>query len=575
MKKKILPFMLCILFVSICTEVSAQEEININSVILCTDINYPDALVAATVANKIGAPVLLTDKNSIPDETMNNIENFNVETVYIIGGPAVVSERVENELKDMGYEVIRIWGMTRYGTSARVAEYFWADGSDKAVLVWDKVGNPEGGNDELVVTAKDLAQSNDIPLLITSTGKLSSVVSDALSNLRVKEIFLVGNFNENLLSELDGMGIAVSEEFRGNSSRIRKKITERIQNKAMAEGNRTRLVVVAVGNWRDAVGAPFHPGRSITRLIKNESEIPNLIEEINSNSYEDIKVVGKPELADRICDSLSSADIDAECITGNASKIAARIAEREIKRIQKLRERFMNRMNRIIEKLREIADDINQSCSEYFELANSTIVRLEDNISDIQEYKETIRKLYQDRRECVKAIKKGNYSNARNLAQKIKSGTELVRWKLRNLTPGEIQQMIDSEIQNKSEFRNSIKEEVKAITSEIKEIVKEFKTTDAELCLEQMGILERLENAGNISQVQNRISTVKMYCEKAKKEVRKSPKIDRPVATVPTSVTTISKKKEIPMTINVTQTSIEMPTQGNKHETGDVKGGMR
>jgi len=570
MKKKLFSLIVSIFCISLCAAISAQE-MDIDSAILCTDINYPDALVAAAVANKIGAPVLLTDKNSIPDETMNNIENFNVETVYIIGGPAVVSERVENELKGRGYEVIRIWGMTRYGTSAEVAEYFWTEGSDKAVLVWDKVGTPEGGNDELVVTAKDLAQSNDIPLLITSTGKLSSVVSDALSNLGVKEIFLVGNFNENLLSELEEMGIAVSEEFKGNSSKIGKKIRERIQNRTMAEGNRTRLVVVAVGNWRDTIGAPFHPGRSVTRLIKNESEIPNLIEEINSNSYEDIKVVGVPSLADRICDSLSSAGITADCITGNANKIAARIAEREIRRIQKLRERFMNRMNRIIEKLREVADEINQSCSEYFELANSTIVRLEDNISDIQGYKETIRKLYQDRSECVKAIKKGNYGNARNLAQKIKSGAELVRWKLRNLASEEIQQMINSEIQNRSEFRDSIKEEVRAITSEIKETVKEFKTTDAKLCQEQMEILERLENAGNISQVQNRISTVKMYCERAKKEVRKNSRVERPV----TTVTVISKKKEIPTTINVTQTSIEIPTQEDKHETGNVKRSMR
>jgi len=139
----------------LCSIVSAQD---IDSVILTTTENYPDSFVAAVAANKIGSPVLLTDKNEIPIDTKNQLNELKPTTVYIIGGPSVIGARVENSLKGQGYEVIRIWGITRYGTSTEVAQYFWVGGSEKAVLVWDKTGTPDNGNEDMLVMAKDLAR---------------------------------------------------------------------------------------------------------------------------------------------------------------------------------------------------------------------------------------------------------------------------------------------------------------------------------------------------------------------------------------------------------------------------------
>jgi putative cell wall-binding protein len=131
----------------------------IDSVILASEAHYPDALVAGVAANRIGAPLLLTEPGRMSQETLDEIEGLNVSRIYIIGGPYAVNEGVEDELSGK-YTVIRIWGMTRFGTSAAIAEYFWQE-SSKAVLVWDVLGLPAAGNSEIIAKARDLALGQD------------------------------------------------------------------------------------------------------------------------------------------------------------------------------------------------------------------------------------------------------------------------------------------------------------------------------------------------------------------------------------------------------------------------------
>lgn len=458
--------LLCFAFIFLCISATAQVT-SIDAVILSTNVNYPDSFISAAAAEKIGVPVLLTNKDSIPNETMNEIEILNAKTIYIIGGPAVVGVEVEDELKNKGYDVIRIWGMTRYGTSSEVAKYFWSEGSDEAVIVADNTETPERGNSDFVITARDLAKSINRPLLITSNDTLSSSVYDTLKSLGVKRVKLVGNFDNSIINELNDMGIEISEKFSGNASEVARRIREKIKSRTRAEGNKTRLVVVAVANWKDKISAPYHPGNSVTRLISNESQIPRLIEDIKSSDYEDIKVVGIPWLADDICDALVAQGIDVECITGNVTRVAARMVEKEIFRIQKIREKFKNGISKIADKLKERVEEINQTCIEFFELANSTIDALEENITDIQEYRNIIRELNYKRTECLDSISRGNYTRARDMAQRIKSNVEMMRWRLRNLTRPEFQRRIEWEIRSIAVAGREI-ERVRSLTEDLK-----------------------------------------------------------------------------------------------------------
>jgi putative cell wall-binding protein len=80
--------------------------------------NFPDALSIAPVAADQGAPILLVESNSIPTATANKLKNY--EEKFVIGGKAVVSDSIVNNLK-----ATRISGEDRYETSFEVAEYFF------------------------------------------------------------------------------------------------------------------------------------------------------------------------------------------------------------------------------------------------------------------------------------------------------------------------------------------------------------------------------------------------------------------------------------------------------------------
>lgn len=101
-------------------ETSAKIAANLssNTAILATGVNYPDALSVAAYASKKGYPILLTQKDSIPDVIKTSLAN--VSKTYVIGGTGVISDKVFNQLKDK--DVKRISGIDRYETSKVIAE---------------------------------------------------------------------------------------------------------------------------------------------------------------------------------------------------------------------------------------------------------------------------------------------------------------------------------------------------------------------------------------------------------------------------------------------------------------------
>lgn len=528
--------LLTILLIGLLCSISSAKQID--SVILTTTINYPDAFVAAAAANKIGAPLLMTDVNTIPAETQEQLDDLNPTTIYIIGGPAVISTNIENALKAQGYSVIRIWGITRYGTSTEVAKYFWVEGSEKVVMVADTIGTPDDGNPDTTMLAKDLAVANNAPLIVSAKDVLPAMVEETLIYLNTKEtlLVLVGDFTDDVKTELLNLGIII-DEITGDEDNIENKTRDRIKNKTR-EMNQTGtpLVIVAVGNWQDTINAPFVPGNGVSRLISSEDEIADVIEEIKEGDYIRIKVVGKPELAQQICDALTAEGIENDCLTGNAAQVAAQIAVKERARIEELRQKFEEKRLRIIERLREKSQWIDGECAQYFELANYTVSGLGDGVSE--QYQNRIQELKEIRSECENGLSEGNLTRRRDRMQQLKSEVNALRWELRNYISDEIQEEIETETKSKREIIDNVRSRIQ----EIKEIRNEIQAIDekvAERCTEMIQEMEELENEGEYSKIQSRIKIALQKCTTAQEEVEGKKGKDTTTTTQGETTTTI------------------------------------
>lgn len=369
MKKKLLvTFVLAALLLT--TTSAAAEEID--SVILTTTNHYPDSIVAAVTANKIGAPVLLTSPGELDSETLAEIEELSPDTIYIIGGPAAISEDVEITLAE-SYDVVRIWGVTRFGTTAALAEYFW-ETAPKVVLAWDVLGLAEEGEYDLLSGVKDLAIQEDLPVLLTKKNELPERVVEALVNLSVESVILVGNVGSGVTDALEELGIEVEEHIKGvDDEDTEDEVRERVKEKVRTRSERP-FVVVAIGDWSDSIKAPYQPNGT-SRHITSEAQIPDLISEIKDMNYSRIKIVGKPELAQTVYDELTEAGIDADLISARkAAAVAVEIAKKNIDKIKErqeaIREKIQAMFQNRVEGLQTDMDNLVERTKNFIENAN-------------------------------------------------------------------------------------------------------------------------------------------------------------------------------------------------------------
>ncbi len=75
----------------------AQKQTYENVVLVNTDNTLADGLSASGLAGTVKAPILLSQRNSIPSDTEKMLKD--VKKVYIIGTEDSIGKSVENELK--------------------------------------------------------------------------------------------------------------------------------------------------------------------------------------------------------------------------------------------------------------------------------------------------------------------------------------------------------------------------------------------------------------------------------------------------------------------------------------------
>lgn len=155
-----------------------EAGIGEKDILVCTGENFADSLSASP----LGLPILLvkgrltqSQKGFLADVTGN---------IIILGGPNAVSTRVEGELAAYG-NVRRVAGNTRYETSVRIAEEFFAS-PDVAVLCYAR-NFPDG------LCAGPLAFSLDAPVILTDSVKPDEAIQYAASHNISNGYILGGN----------------------------------------------------------------------------------------------------------------------------------------------------------------------------------------------------------------------------------------------------------------------------------------------------------------------------------------------------------------------------------------------
>ncbi|GAA0726892.1 hypothetical protein GCM10008905_23850 [Clostridium malenominatum] len=161
-----------------------------NYAVIVSGENFPDAIVAAPLAKKYNAPILLTNKNVINMYTSVELKRLGVKNVFLVGQKGVISQNVEDGLKVMGIKVTRIGGKDRYETSLEVAKKL---GKPKQIAIVN------GSYFEDAVSMAPIAAIKGMPVLLVGKDTIQSDVMNYInSNKNAEQIYVIGG--EDIIS---------------------------------------------------------------------------------------------------------------------------------------------------------------------------------------------------------------------------------------------------------------------------------------------------------------------------------------------------------------------------------------
>ena len=132
-------------------------------VVIASGENYPDALSISSIASWKGWPILLVGKDNLTQGIKDYLANEQPSHVYIVGGPAVVSNEVESQFQSIVPDslITRLAGYDRFETNALINQTFaqnhknlyLATGSDFADALAGRVLSSKNGDPIILVDA--------------------------------------------------------------------------------------------------------------------------------------------------------------------------------------------------------------------------------------------------------------------------------------------------------------------------------------------------------------------------------------------------------------------------------------
>lgn len=106
-----------------------------DTVYVATGAAFPDALSGAAAAARVGAPVLLSQPDALPQVTADALDALSPSSIVLLGGDTALAPAVAAQIAAAtGVTPRRIAGADRYDTASQIARDGWPDGTPSTYL---------------------------------------------------------------------------------------------------------------------------------------------------------------------------------------------------------------------------------------------------------------------------------------------------------------------------------------------------------------------------------------------------------------------------------------------------------
>lgn len=195
------------------TAAMISDHQNYESAILVNaDNSVADGLSASGLSGLIDAPILLTQKDTIPSEIEKKLKG--VSKVYIIGQEHTISKAVENNLKSKNIDVVRLGGIDRIQTSYEVAKEMKKinPNINKVFLVNAYKGEADA------MSVSPVANRDNAPIILTDGNDIPFTINN-------KETYVIGSYvtmSDNIVNKANATRLGGIDRFATNKIIIEK-----------------------------------------------------------------------------------------------------------------------------------------------------------------------------------------------------------------------------------------------------------------------------------------------------------------------------------------------------------------
>ncbi|MGI1660173.1 MAG: cell wall-binding repeat-containing protein [Desulfitobacterium sp.] len=248
--------------------------------ILVSGENYPDALVATSLAKLHDAPILLSRKSNLPEDTRQTLSHLGVKRVILVGGTGVLAEQLQAELQTMGIESRRLAGQDRYGTAVAVAKEL-GDASDVVIATGEDFA------DALSISA--IAAYKNMPIILVPSKRMPSATQSYLVANDITKTYVVGS--SEIISDAVALQFPNTERITGVSKYDR---NINIINRFQADLQGDQVFLATGNNYADAIAGSAYAAKQNAPIVLVTDILPKTTRDylIGKLSEKDLTILG-------------------------------------------------------------------------------------------------------------------------------------------------------------------------------------------------------------------------------------------------------------------------------------------
>lgn len=231
-------------------------------VVFASGLDYPDALCATPLATKYNAPILLLENRSLKAQTelVELLKNRNVKQAFIVGGTGVISSSIEKELLEMGIASKRLGGKDRYETSVAIAKEV-GNTTGQVTLAYG-LGFADG------LSIASIAGMKNMPILLTNTKELPSVVSNYINSSNINKTFIIGA--NGVISDSIASKLPNAERLGGKD---RYETNKNVFDRFKSELNLNQLYIASALDFPDALSVSALAGKNSNFVLLSNLKV--------------------------------------------------------------------------------------------------------------------------------------------------------------------------------------------------------------------------------------------------------------------------------------------------------------